>query len=86
MTNLHLCPLAPHLGQLVNGLEVNLRGLVEDLPSAVQITLRFAGSPTLFVELREVDVQTMEISRSSAGVDCRKSLVVSLYNLRRYGR
>ena len=55
-TNLHLGPLAPDLGELVHGLEVDLGRLVEDLASAVQVALGLASGPTFLIELGEVDV------------------------------
>ena len=85
-TNLHLGPLAPDLGELVHGLEVDFRRLQQDLTSAVEVLLGLASGPTLFVELREVNIQSVEVGGSSARIDGGESGVVRLCNLRMYLR
>ena len=56
VTNLHLCPLTPNFGELIDGLEVDLGSLVKDLACAIKIGFGFSFCPALFVELRKVDV------------------------------
>ena len=56
MPNLHLCPLTPNFGELIDGLEVDLGSLVKDLACAIKIGFGFSFCPALFVELRKVDV------------------------------
>ena len=81
MTELKFCPLAPNLRQVVDILEVNLRRLLQDLPRSVQVGFRLPRRPTLLVELRKVNVQTMEVCGCAFGVDSRESLSVSLSDL-----
>ena len=56
MADLHLSPFAPNLSQLVHSLEVDLRGFVKNLPSAVDVVLRLSGRSAFLIELGEIDV------------------------------
>lgn len=69
LSNFHLRPLAPHLGQLIHSLEVHLSRFQEDFASAVNIFLSLTRGPAFLVELGKVDVQTMEIGGRSARAD-----------------
>ena len=70
MADLHLSPFTPDLGEVINILEVHFGPLLEDFTCAVQVGLGLAGCATLFVELSEVDIQSVEVCGCAAWVDC----------------
>ena len=81
MSDLHLRPFAPHFSQIVDVLKVDLRGLLENLARIVEVRLRFARRPALLVELREVDVKTVEVRGRPTWVNRLESLAVCFCDL-----
>ena len=59
LSNFHLRPLAPHLGQLIHSLEVHLGRFQEDFASAVNVFLRLARGSAFLVELGKVDIKSV---------------------------
>jgi len=69
VTNFHLCPFAPYFRKVLDGLEVNLGGLLEHLSCTFQVSFRLTFDTTFLVELGEVDVEPVKICRGFPGDD-----------------
>ena len=81
VSKLHFSPLAPNLGKIFHGLEVDLSRLLQYLASTVEVLLRLTGCSTFFIEFGKVDIKSMKVRGCLARTDCRKSGSVGLYHL-----
>jgi hypothetical protein len=83
VSKLHLGPLAPDLGELLDRLEGDARRLLKDLSRAREVGLGLVlGRATLLVELGKGNVERVERAGRLARVDRLKRLGVRRDDLR----
>lgn len=81
VSDFHFCPLAPHLGQILDSLEVDLRSFFENFSSTVQIFFSITFNATFLVKLGKVDIEAVEICSGFPWIYRGQCLSVCLSNL-----
>lgn len=67
--NFHLRPFTPYLSEIVDVLEVDFGSFLQNLASVVDVRFCFACCTSLFIELGEIDVETVEVGSGPLGMD-----------------
>lgn len=81
VTDFQFSPLAPNFGKILDGLEVDLSTLFQDFTGTIEICLCLPSDAALLVELREVDIQSVQIRCSLPRHNCRQCFCVCLGHL-----